>query len=124
MAAGIFGQGAVPEIDATGAKQYIAEHGTDSDFVLLDVRTAGEIEEAHIAGCLKLDITGGEFQRRMLHLDPQKDYLLVCRSGNRSGYAAALMLNAGFRRAVNLRGGMLAWVRAGYPIETGGVDSA
>ncbi|MCB1217731.1 rhodanese-like domain-containing protein [bacterium] len=122
MAAGLPGMPRVPEIDAAEARDYIAEHGGSEGFVLLDVRTPPEIAEAHIAGCRRLDLTGGEFQRHMLDLDPERDYLIVCRSGNRSGFAAALMLNAGFRRAVNLRGGMLAWRRLGYPTESGGVE--
>lgn len=122
MAAGLLGPGDVPEIDVQQAREYIAQHAADDDFVLLDVRTSEEIEDAHIEGVLRLDILSGEFQRRLPLLDPQKDYLLVCRSGNRSGHAAAMMLNNGFRRAVNLKGGMLDWIRAGYPIEQGGVE--
>ena len=38
--------------------------------------------------------------------------VLVCRSGARSGRAAALLADMGFRCAVSLRGGMLAvWAR-------------
>ncbi len=124
MAAGMPGQADVPEIDVQQARQYIAEKSSDSAFVLLDVRTPAEVAEAHIAGCVMLDLNGGEFLRQLPRLDPQKDYLLVCRSGNRSGYAAAVMLNLGFRRAVNMQGGMLDWIRAGYDVESGGVESA
>ena len=124
MSTGIPGMPEVPEMEVAAAREYIAQHAGDADFVLLDVRSPEEIEEAHISGCRALDLNGGVFARELPRLDPQRDYLMVCRSGNRSGYAAALMLNLGFRRVVNMEGGMLAWLRAGYPVEDGAVDSA
>ena len=124
MTANSLGVHGEPLISATEARGYIAEHGANPAFVLLDVRTAEEIADAHIAGAVRLDILSGEFQRRVEQLDRGRDYLLVCRSGNRSGYAAAMMLQLGFERAVNLEGGMLAWLRQGYAVETGDVEQA
>lgn len=43
--------------------------------------------------------------------------LLICRSGGRSGRAAAALAQAGFSRVYNLDGGMLAWNAAGLPTE-------
>ena len=113
----------IPEMDAQTARKYIAGNSDNADFVLLDVRTAEEIEEAHVAGVLRLDFLSGEFHDRMPQLDTRKDYLVVCRSGNRSGQAVGLMLQAGFRKAVNMEGGMLAWRQLGYPIESGDVEA-
>ena len=48
---------------------------------------------------------------------PQADRLLmVCRSGARSGRAAAALLGMGFTDVTNLTGGMLAWDAAGLPV--------
>lgn len=41
--------------------------------------------------------------------DPHGELVLVCRSGGRSGRAAALLAQAGFTRVISLRGGMQAW---------------
>jgi glyoxylase-like metal-dependent hydrolase (beta-lactamase superfamily II)/rhodanese-related sulfurtransferase len=46
-----------------------------------------------------------------------EDYVIICRSGNRSGRAAQALAAAGFARVMNLAGGMLAWNAAGLPIE-------
>lgn len=46
-----------------------------------------------------------------------EELVLICRSGNRSGRAAAALAAAGFTRVMNLAGGMLAWNAAGLPIE-------
>lgn len=46
-----------------------------------------------------------------------EELLLVCRSGGRSAKAAAMLVQQGFERVMNLRGGMLAWDAAGLPVE-------
>jgi len=43
--------------------------------------------------------------------------VLVCRSGSRSGQAAHALTASGFRRVVNMVGGMLAWNEARLPIK-------
>jgi rhodanese-related sulfurtransferase len=43
-------------------------------------------------------------------------YLMVCRSGGRSGNAAQAMLRMGFTNVMNLVGGMLAWNAAQRPV--------
>lgn len=49
--------------------------------------------------------------------DKSGELVVVCRSGGRSGRAAALLAQAGFEHVINMRGGMLAWNEARYPIE-------
>lgn len=44
------------------------------------------------------------------------ELVLVCRSGGRSGRAAAALASAGFRRVMNMEGGMLAWNDAHLPV--------
>jgi rhodanese-related sulfurtransferase len=46
-------------------------------------------------------------------LPRDRDALLICRSGNRSGRALTLLTEHGFDRALNVSGGMQAWVRCG-----------
>jgi rhodanese-related sulfurtransferase len=38
-----------------------------------------------------------------------KEVIIYCRSGNRSGFAGLFMERAGFKNTVNLKGGMVAW---------------
>lgn len=49
--------------------------------------------------------------------DRDADIILICRSGARSGRAAEFLARAGFRRAMNMAGGMLAYNAAGLPVE-------
>jgi rhodanese-related sulfurtransferase len=52
--------------------------------------------------------------------DRDTPLLVVCRSGARSGRAAAELVRLGFRDVTNLTGGMLAWNARGLPVARGG----
>jgi rhodanese-related sulfurtransferase len=52
----------------------------------------------------------GQVAGRLSELDPQKEIVVLCRSGRRSWDIAAFLQQRGFR-AVNLAGGILAWSR-------------
>lgn len=70
--------------------------------VIIDTRTPAEFAEGHVDGAHLIDFSAGDIHVAIAELDPSAEYLLYCRSGNRSGQAAALMLTAGFASATNL----------------------
>ncbi|GAA1325805.1 rhodanese-like domain-containing protein [Leucobacter albus] len=70
--------------------------------IIIDSRTPAEFAEGHLAGARLIDFNAGEVPAALETLDPNATYLLYCRSGNRSGQTAALMLAAGFVSATNL----------------------
>lgn len=70
--------------------------------IVLDVRTPAEYAEGHLDGAELLDINGGQFAAALPNLDPEAEYLVYCRSGNRSGQAISLMQEAGFTNLTNL----------------------
>ena len=49
--------------------------------------------------------------------DRQAPLLLICRSGGRSGQAAAALARMGFARLYNMNGGMTLWNEQGLPVE-------
>ncbi len=49
--------------------------------------------------------------------DKEQQIVLVCRSGGRSARASALLARMGFRRPMNVVGGMLAWNQARLVVE-------
>ncbi len=76
---------------------------------LLDVREDSERAEYNIGGA---HIPVGKVQAMQTDgIDDWKDKEVVvyCRSGNRSGMASLFLEQAGFSNVVNLTGGMLAW---------------
>lgn len=82
----------------------------DSNTLVLDVRTPGEIAEGYIKGTqLFIDVNGSNFQDELNKLDKTKTYLVYCRSGARSSRAANAMIEAGFKVVYNLTGGIMGW---------------
>ena len=76
---------------------------------LVDVREANEVAEGIIPGAIHIPL--GEVEVRMSELDKSKPYILICRSGGRSGRATEFLEDAGYDVA-NMTGGMLEWAGA------------
>jgi phage shock protein E len=92
---------------------------TSSDrrcLVILDVRTAQEYRSGHLNGSINLDFRSTSFADKLAVLDRGNAYLVYCRTGVRSGRAAALMKSLGFREIYDLAGGMVGWQRDGFEI--------
>ncbi len=81
------------------------------DFVLVDVREPHEYEIVKIPGSIlipKDKILSGE---AFSQLPQDKPLVLHCKSGARSAEALAALHKAGFKDAVHVGGGVLAWAR-------------
>ena len=81
---------------------------SETDYILLDVRTQQEYKQGHIPGaiCVPNEAIGsGEISEL-----PDKEQLILvyCRSGNRSKQAAEKLANAGYTNVVEF-GGILSW---------------
>ena len=85
------------------------------DDVVLDVRTPAEFAGGHVAGAVLMDAQAADFRARAAGLDPAKTYYVYCRSGNRSGQAAAILREAGLAEVYNV-GGLDALARAGVEV--------
>lgn len=89
----------------------------DSSVVLLDVRTPQEFRSTtgHLQGALLIPVQ--ELEQRMNELAPYKDKTIVayCRTGNRSGKAAALLQAQGFK-VFNMSGGIVQWNEEHRPV--------
>jgi len=79
------------------------------DLILIDVRTPQEIASGKIENALEIDFFAPDFSSRLLELNPEKSYLIYCRSGARSAQAADFMVKNGFDQVSNLLGGFLEW---------------
>lgn len=86
-----------------------------ADHVWIDVRQPEEWAEGTIPGVQRIQL--GELPAALDQLDKNKTYVIVCRSGGRSGRACQAMEQAGFKQLINFAGGMLAWYQAGHPTE-------
>lgn len=100
---------AVPVADVAPAEAArLAEAG---QALLLDVREPDEWERGHAPRAVHLPL--GELDPATVPSD--RPVIAVCRSGNRSGKAAAALAEAGLD-VRNLTGGMTAWAAQGLPV--------
>jgi rhodanese-related sulfurtransferase len=103
----------VKEVDNAAALQLI----NHKNALILDVREESEFHAGHIRGAkliplIKLKEHLGELERYR-----DQPIVVVCRSGNRSSTACALLGNREFGQTYNLTGGMMAWQKADLPVE-------
>ncbi|HAS46434.1 MAG TPA: rhodanese-like domain-containing protein [Microscillaceae bacterium] len=82
---------------------------TESNAVILDVRSEAELNEGSIPNHILIDFMKPDFTNKVTELDRDKTYLVYCRSGNRSGKTCAMMAQMGFTKLYNLDGGIMAW---------------
>jgi len=73
---------------------------------LIDVREVDEVQSGHIPGIINIPL--GLLEFRIHELDKSKPYIMVCRSGGRSGQATQYLQSQGFN-VTNMSGGMLSW---------------
>jgi len=73
---------------------------------LVDVREVAEVQSGHIPGITHIPL--GLLEFRMHELDKNIPYIMVCRSGGRSGQATAFLAAQGYD-VTNMVGGMLSW---------------
>lgn len=85
-------------VDAARGKTRIVDVREPDEFT----GELGHIEEAELVPLGAVELEAQKWDR-------EREIVLVCRSGNRSGRAAAALSAMGFRRVMNMVGGMLAW---------------
>jgi rhodanese-related sulfurtransferase len=91
------------------AKEFEAKM-QEPNTILLDVRTQEEVSEGFIKGTTHfIDYMGENFEQEIETLDPNKHYLVYCRSGNRSAKACEFLAENGFTQISNLAGGFWFW---------------
>jgi len=87
--------------------------------LVLDVREPEEFvgDLGHIQGALLVPLDLLQLRLPKLAGYAERDVVVVCRAGARSATACAMLERAGFGRAQNLEGGMLAWQERALPVQ-------
>lgn len=83
---------------------------------ILDVRTESEFNSGHLDGAQLLDFNAGAVVAEIPTMNPDAEYYVYCRSGNRSGQAVALMEQAGFINVTDLGSLERAAEATGIPV--------
>lgn len=103
----------IREVDCSAALQLI----NHKDALVLDVREEKEYQAGHVLNSMLIPLF--KLNERIGELEKYRDkpVIVMCRSGNRSTSACALLGKQGFTQAYNLAGGVAAWQKANLPLE-------
>lgn len=77
--------------------------------LVIDVRETWELEIASLPGVVHVPM--GLVADRLGEFDPERETVVMCRSGGRSMQVAQYLARNGFRSVLNLSGGILGWSR-------------
>lgn len=104
------GSGSVGTLEAT---QLINRGAT-----LVDVRSADEFKQGHIAGAKHIPVDQIAARAADVAKNKENPVVVVCASGARSSSACATLRKQGYTQVLNLQGGLNAWRAANLPLTT------
>lgn len=78
----------------------------NADVFVLDVRNPDEYAICNLGGHL---IPFAELATRLDELNPEQQIVIHCHAGGRSRRATEYLMQQGFKKVFNLRGGITAW---------------
>lgn len=106
------------EMEPTTLKKMIDK---EEAVVVLDIRESEQRAEGEIYADDTYAITRGNLEFEIGNKVKDKNIIIVtyCRGGSRGALAAQTLRHLGYKNATNLKGGLKAWAKAGYPVETG-----
>src|SRR5450759_5296316 len=78
------------------------------DLLVVDVREPQEYQINRIPGSVLMPL--GDVPKRYNELDPDREIVMQCKTGGRSAKAADFLRSVGFKRVLNLSGGVLGWI--------------
>lgn len=94
--------GGTKNVDSEGTKRAI-----DGGAQIIDVRTPGEFQLAHIPGAINVPLD--ELEGRAGAWDKNATYVVYCQTGSRSATAVGILERLGFGSIVHLTQGLTVW---------------
>lgn len=105
--------GRVPEIAPAELKRWLDE---GRPLQLIDARTGLEFRQGTIGAARHAPLAGMPASLQGLSVRPAAPVVMLCLSGHRSLPGTRWLRARGYQ-AYSLQGGILAWQRAGYPLD-------
>jgi rhodanese-related sulfurtransferase len=102
-----------PTVSVKNFRQIIA---SDSEFVLLDVRSEAEFNAAHLPGALHVERGRLEWIVPNIIKKTDRTIYVYCQDGRRSGFATERLLEMGYRNTSHITEGFEGWVTAGHHV--------
>jgi len=89
------------------------------DAVIVDVREESEYLQGHVINAINIPSSTLSDKIGRLEKYRQRPIILSCMTGNRSAQACNILKKKGFERVHNLKGGLMAWQNANFPLAKG-----
>ena len=89
------------------------------EVTIIDVREADQFLQSHIPGALQIPLARIEGEIAYLPKGKPIVTYCTCPAEESSGQAVEILQHAGITGAAALQGGLAAWRKAGYPVESG-----
>ena len=111
-------RGTVEEMSPVVLKKMI---DNEDEFILFDAREEKQRSEGEIYADDVIKMTRGNLEFQIMNKIKNKDAVIVtyCRNGGRGLFAAQTLKKLGYKNVYNLKGGLKAWVTAGFPFDNG-----
>ena len=103
-------------VSAKEAADLIDKHNGDSNFAILDIRTPGEFQSGHLQSAILIDFYSQTFVDRLRQLDKGKNFLIYCRTGNRSARSLEIFKKLKFQKIYHMANGISTWKSEGFPV--------
>ncbi len=87
-----------------------------NDVQLIDVRTINEWNSGHLEGALHFEMNNKDWSYQIETLDKEAPVYVYCGKGSRSATCAQQLKEAGFKKIIDLDGGVTSWKAAGFPL--------
>jgi len=104
---------AIKGLATVSVKDFKKIIASDSEFVLLDVRSEAEFNAAHLPGALNVERGRIEWIVPNIIKNTDRTIYVYCQDGRRSGFAAERLIEMGYTNTVNIEDGFAGWVKAG-----------
>ena len=104
---------AINEVSIDEVKKMIDNR---KEIILLDVRDREEYDTGHIPSAINISRGSLDFKVHLIVPDKNKKIIVYCGLDLRSPLATKSLNDLGYKKAVNMIGGLKTWKEAGYPI--------
>ena len=114
----IIEEGAVSAIEFITVDEAYEVFLNNEDYIFIDVRTESEYKSSHIEDAINIPVS--EIEECLDEIPKDKSIIVYCNgsSCNRSGQAASILKENGYKEVFDLvGGGVFEWEEKGYPVE-------
>ncbi|HEY8462107.1 MAG TPA: rhodanese-like domain-containing protein [Blastocatellia bacterium] len=107
-----FGVRAIAQISVADLSDLL---NSQKDLQVIDVRQPGEYGAGHVPSAVNAPLA--RVVESASEFDPARQTAVICAGGFRSSAATSILERLGFKKLLNVLGGTVAWIKAGYPVE-------